>query len=221
QQQRQGIPLGWADAALFRHNGYLVVEQGTFDDLFTRLRDKQFDYVSFGANEVESVFRERAAGVGELQTNDTLLIYYPFPLVFYVNPENTQLARRLSQGMQIITRNGQLDEIFRHHYGDLVERLQLKDRQLIPLTNPLLPPELINFHPNLLADERRSNPGAKRARFPAQHKLSRSAGNWCMLTTVINRMLSDRAGRTLPLKAGTTLSPCAKMARKSVRLLKF
>lgn len=152
QQQRQGIPLGWADAALFRHNGYPVVEQGTFDDLFTRLRDKQFDYVSFGANEVESVFRERAAGVGELQTNDTLLIYYPFPLVFYVNPENTQLARRLSQGMQIITRNGQLDEIFRHHYGDLVERLQLKDRQLIPLTNPLLPPELINFHPNLLAD---------------------------------------------------------------------
>lgn len=152
QQQRLGIPLGWADAALFRHNGYPVEEKGTFDELFTRLRDHQFDYVSFGANEVEGVYQDRAATVGGLHVDEHLLLYYPFPLVFYVNPEKTELARRIDQGMQIIINNGQLDEIFQRHYGNLVERLQLKDRQLISLANPLLPPELMDYEADLLAD---------------------------------------------------------------------
>lgn len=150
QQQRLGIPLGWADAALFRHNGYPVVEEGTFDDLFARQQAKKFDYVSFGANEVEGVYQERAAGVGGLTTAENLLLYYPFPLVFYVNPENAELARRVDQGMQIIINNGELDKIFQRHYGNLVERLQLRDRQLIKLDNPLLPKALSDYESNLL-----------------------------------------------------------------------
>ena len=152
QQQRLGIPLGWADAALFRHNDYPVVEDGTFDDLFTRLRSNQFDYVSFGANEVEGVYQERAATPTDLHTDEDVLLYYPFPLVFYVNPNNTELARRIDQGMQIIIHNGQLDDIFQRHYGNLVERLQLKNRALITLTNPLLPNALRNYESDLLND---------------------------------------------------------------------
>ena len=152
QQQRLGIPFGWADAALFRHNKYPVVEEGTFDDLFTRLRDKQFDYVSFGANEVEGVYQERAAVPEGLQTDEQLLLYYPFPLVFYVNPENKELARRIDQGMQIIIKNGELDKIFQRHYGNLAERLQLKNRQLITLKNPLLPDALADYESDLLSD---------------------------------------------------------------------
>ena len=152
QQQRLGIPLGWADAALFRHNDYPVVEDGTFDDLFTRLRSNQFDYVSFGANEVEGVYQERAATPADLHTDEDVLLYYPFPLVFYVNPNNTELARRIDQGMQIIIHNGQLDDIFQRHYGNLVERLQLKNRALITLTNPLLPDALLNYESDLLND---------------------------------------------------------------------
>lgn len=152
QQQRLGIPFSWADAELFRHNGYPVVEDGTFDDLFTRLLDQKFDYVSFGANEIESVYQERVSSLNGLSREDSLLLYYPFPLVFYVNPNNTELARRLDQGVQIIINNGELDKIFTKHYGNLVERLQLKERQLIQLDNSLLPKELMNYQSDLLRD---------------------------------------------------------------------
>jgi hypothetical protein len=152
QQQRLGIPFSWADAELFRQNGYQVVEEGTFDDLFVRQQARKFDYASFGANEIESVYRERVASLGGLVTDETLLLYYPFPLVFYVNPENKELARRVDQGMQIIINNGELDKIFHRHYGDLVERLKLKDRRLIKLMNPLLPKELLQYESELLAD---------------------------------------------------------------------
>lgn len=150
QQERLGIPLGWADAALFRHNGYSVVEEGSFNDLFTRQLDKQFDYVSFGANEVESVYSSLASASGDLIIENSLLLYYPFPLVFYVNPNNEQLAHRIASGMKSITDNGVLDEIFIRHYGDLVSRLKLKDRRMIELANPLLSGSLENYQSPLL-----------------------------------------------------------------------
>ena len=39
QKLRMGIPKTWADAELFRHNGYQVEEEGSFDDLFERLEN--------------------------------------------------------------------------------------------------------------------------------------------------------------------------------------
>ena len=38
-----GIPQTWADAEMFRQNGYQVVEEGTFDDLFVLLKSKAFE----------------------------------------------------------------------------------------------------------------------------------------------------------------------------------
>ena len=87
KQLRLGIPETWADADLFRHNGYTVVERGDFDGLFKRLAAGEFDYVAFGANEVEDVYKNRAQALGGLIVDDSLLIFYPFPLVFYVHPE--------------------------------------------------------------------------------------------------------------------------------------
>lgn len=150
QKLRLGIPATWADAELFRKNGYTVVEKGSFDELFNRLRNNEFDYVSFGANEVNSVFSERAAAGGGLTIDSSLLVYYPFPLVFYVNPDNTALAERVSQGLKTISANGELDKIFNSQYGELLENLQLQKRQLISLKNPVLPKEMTNFKPVLI-----------------------------------------------------------------------
>lgn len=146
---RLGIPATWADAELFRQNGYQVVEKGSFDELFTRLRNKEFDYVSFGANEVNGVFTERAATPAGLAIEESLLVYYPFPLVFYVNPENKPLAERLTRGLTIISANGELDKIFNRYFGKDLARLNLNKRQMIELKNPLLPLEMANFKPGI------------------------------------------------------------------------
>ncbi len=147
---RLGIPNTWADAELFRYNGYSVVEKGSFDDLFVRLRDKEFDYVSFGANEVDGVFNGRAKLAGDLITESSLLLYYPFPLVFYVNPTNPLLAKRITSGLKTIARNGILDTLFKKHYGIFIDKLNLKNRHIIRLENPMLPQEMADFKPSVL-----------------------------------------------------------------------
>lgn len=149
QQLRLGIPSTWADAELFRQNGYKVEEKGSFDDLFTRLENNEFDYVSFGANEVAGVFAQRAVQSGKLIVDSSLLVYYPFPLVFYVNPNNKALAERVTAGLKIISSNGELDKIFNRYFGAELEALNLSARTKITLKNPILPAEMAGFTPSL------------------------------------------------------------------------
>lgn len=149
QQLRMGIPTTWADAELFRHNGYKVEEKGSFEDLFARLENNEFDYVTFGANEVTGVFNERAAKSGKLVIDSSLLVFYPFPLVFYVNPENETLAGRVKSGLQIIRTNGELDAIFNRYFAEDITAVNLPARRMIKLKNPILPAEMADFEPAL------------------------------------------------------------------------
>ncbi len=149
QQLRMGIPSTWADAELFRRNGYKVEEKGSFDDLFSRLENNEFDYVTFGANEVTGVFNERAAKSGKLMVESSLLVFYPFPLVFYVNPDNKALAGRVTHGLQIIIGNGELDQIFKRYFAADLKAVDLPARTMIRLNNPILPAEMADFKPSL------------------------------------------------------------------------
>jgi hypothetical protein len=151
QQLSHGIPETWSDAVIFRENGYQVVEEGNFDNIFDRLENGLFDYTAFGANEVLSVFENRASKAQEegLTIDQSILLFYPFPLVFYVNSDLPDLAVRVEKGMERITDNGELDSIFNRYYGDIAEKLNLNERILFELDNPLVPNEFRELKPDL------------------------------------------------------------------------
>jgi hypothetical protein len=69
--------------------------------------------------------------------------------VFYVNPDLPKLAERIGQGMQNITSSGKLDAIFNAHYGKIIAQLNLNNRRIFVLDNPLLPDEFRYIGPNL------------------------------------------------------------------------
>lgn len=145
-----GIPETWSDATIFRHNDYKVSEEGSFDDIFERLAAGNFDYTAFGANEVVSVFENRASKHESLTIEDNLMLFYPFPLVFYVNPNMPELAQRIDQGLQAIIDSGELDDIFNRYYDNIVQTLNLEKRTLFMLENPLIPEEFADLKPDLL-----------------------------------------------------------------------
>ena len=149
QKLVHGIPETWSDASIFRHNAYAVSEEGDFDDIFERLQNENFDYTTFGANEVMSVYKNRASLQEGLVIEDSLMFFYSFPLVFYVNPEKADLAKRLSKGLENLEKNNALDSIFDSYYKTIVEDLNLKQRQVITLENPLIPEEFSELKPNL------------------------------------------------------------------------
>lgn len=149
QKLDHGIPETWSDATIFRHNGYNVVEEGNFDDIFDRLQNKRFDYSTFGANEVLGVYENRASKREGLIIDQNILLFYPFPLVFYVNPNLPKMAERIEQGMQSIITSGKLDAIFNAHYGKITAQLNLNSRRIFVLDNPMIPDEFRYLAPNL------------------------------------------------------------------------
>lgn len=149
QQLSHGIPETWSDAVIFRENGYRVVEEGDFEDIFDRLENGLFDFTAFGANEVMTVYENRASHNEGLTIDQNILLFYPFPLVFYVNPDLPDLAERVEEGMERIIQNGELDSIFNRYYGDIVEKLSLNERILFELDNPLIPDEFRDLKPDL------------------------------------------------------------------------
>ncbi|MCA1803648.1 MAG: transporter substrate-binding domain-containing protein, partial [Rhodothermaceae bacterium] len=149
QKLQHGIPETWSDATIFRHNGYNVVEEGNFDDIFDRLQNGLFDYSAYGANEVLGVYENRASKREGLIIDQNVLLFYPFPLVFYINPDLPQLAQRIEQGLQNIIASGKLDAIFDEHYGTITEQLNLDSRRLFVLDNPLIPDEFQDLAPDI------------------------------------------------------------------------
>ena len=149
QKLDHGIPETWSDATIFRHNGYNVVEEGNFDDIFDRLQNRLCDYSAYGANEVLGVYENRASKREGLIIDQNVLLFYPFPLVFYVNPDLPKMAERMEQGLQSIIASGKLDAIFDEHYGEITEQLNLDSRRIFVLDNPLIPDEFRDLAPDL------------------------------------------------------------------------
>ena len=133
-----GIPATWADAAIYEANKYPIVEKGSFEHIFERLKRCEFDYVALGALEIEEVYQSMAGPAGNLVIESSLMMKYPMPLVFYVHPERADLARRMEAGLAAITENGVLDSLFAQHFGSILERLSLETRRTFHLHNPLL-----------------------------------------------------------------------------------
>ena len=149
QEMTIGIPETWADADLFRMNGFKVSEQGHLEDIFTRLLARKFDYIALGANEVEAIFDNLAGLNKKLTIEPNLLIYYPLPLVFYVHPDKYALARVIKNGLQVAMENGKHQCLFDAHHPNISQRLGLDERQTFQLKNPYLPASFASFHPKL------------------------------------------------------------------------
>ena len=133
---RVGVPATWADAGLFRYNKCQVREQGGLETIFDLVRSGACDYTTLGANEVEAVLEQYAEAAHGIVMHPSVLIFYPFPLVFYVNAGRPDLADRLAQGLETLEADGTLDELFNRHYGRQVKRLSLSTRSRLELDNP-------------------------------------------------------------------------------------
>jgi len=146
---RLGVPSDWSDATIFRHNGYQVIENGDFDNIFERQALGHFDYTTFGANEIIEIFRNRASKQKELIINEKIMLFYPFPLVFYVNPNMPNIAKRVDVGLNKLSESGILDRIFNKYYAEIVNELKMDQRHLFILENPLIPDLFSRLEPNL------------------------------------------------------------------------
>lgn len=130
-----GFGKGW-EGHVYKYNGFSVAEPLNMTMLLKMLAGKRYFFVPLSVIEIDDHYEIDGKPVDNLVPEQTLLIYMPLPVYFYVSPEQPLLADRLTLGLKYLKDKGEMARIFKAHFGERLKRLHLSRRTLITLSNP-------------------------------------------------------------------------------------
>ncbi len=143
---RIGQGAGWADVEIYTFNKIPTVLSSSFAGLFGMLATNRFECIAFGIDEINYIYSEKTQEMPMLEIDKTFLIYYDFPVHFYVSAKYPELAERFKKGMLKLQMNGEFDRLFDHFYQDKLKGLNLNARRVICLKSPFVPLEKQCLH---------------------------------------------------------------------------
>lgn len=133
RELKGGMSSQWIDARIMKYNNLPLVEAVGYGKLFKMLAAKRFDYFSRGLYQIYSEVNFYPEF--ELQIEQELMLRYQNPVYFFVNKNNTALAKRLKTGLEMAQRDGSFDELFnsipRYRWG--TEVLKTHKRRVFEL----------------------------------------------------------------------------------------
>lgn len=132
-----GQGVGWIDNSILRHNGLQVVESSNFLSLYRMVAGGRIDLFCRGINEIAAEF-DLHKDIPNLKLDDAILLSYKMPRFFYLNSHNTQVKRRMQKGLETAYHDGSMIELWKEFYLDNIQALNLNNRVLLELENPLL-----------------------------------------------------------------------------------
>lgn len=129
----------WPDTTVLRAAGLRVVEFDWIDLAYPALHDGRCDYLPRGISEIDS--EVRAVGDPGLIVYDRLLLSYPLPMYLFVAPQRTELARRLTLGLERMVDDGGLRRFLEQHPAtSMIFPLgRYRGARVLHLSNPALP----------------------------------------------------------------------------------
>jgi hypothetical protein len=134
-----GMNSQWADVPVMRANGYTVVTTTDYERLFGMLAAHRFDAMPRGIGEAAIELAARRDALPELAIEQTRALYFPYPIYFWVNRDDPQLAGWIEQGLRAALADGSLRKLFESYHAPMMKALAQSRRHVIRLDNPVLP----------------------------------------------------------------------------------
>ena len=133
-----GQAIDWQSTDILKANGIPVDTSGSYDQLFTMLAAKRFDYFPRAFHEPINELQQKSKL--PLTIEPHLLLHYVVPDYFFVSRTNKALAERIRLGFLRGIADGSRDRIRESilKLSDLIRTLQPSKRHLIELENPTL-----------------------------------------------------------------------------------
>ena len=132
----QGV--GWADTSILRDNGFKVTEIGNYTSIYKMLVAGRVDFFCRGISQIKPEYDLNKEELPALIYNRSFIFYYPLPRYFYLNKRNLEAKNRLTEGLSLAFKDGSLERLWRKHNQENVDYLNLKNRKVFVLKNPLL-----------------------------------------------------------------------------------
>lgn len=127
----------WGELPIYYYNGITPLEPPTLGGLYPMLGFKRFDCVPLGVNEISTILEVEKPHFPFLAIEKSLLIYYDFPIYFYVSKKYPVIAKRMELGLKRMIASGEFTNLFNQFHQKKLAQLHVKDRRLICLKSPL------------------------------------------------------------------------------------
>lgn len=137
-----GQVRGWVDTDVYRANGYQVQDSSNISNVLAMLNAKRYDYVPMSIVEAPLLLESQAERGYKMVVAQRPLLYFPLPFVFYVSIHESELARRLEEGLRIAQSDGSFDELFTRTFAAEIALIKQQQGDYFVLHNPLLPAHL-------------------------------------------------------------------------------
>lgn len=141
-EQLQQIPTGagahWSITQILTDAGFHVETAEDHDSLFEMLRLRRFITFGRGVFEIYSELEEEKKRNPSLVVEQTLCLFVPLPVYFFVSPKRPELARQIENGLRLMIEDGSFEKHFLTYHQEDIARSRLAQRRVFSIENPQL-----------------------------------------------------------------------------------
>lgn len=130
----------WPDTKILQANGFNVSTVPEFTEGYEMLALGKGDFFPRSVIEVTAELNETGRAKN-LQLESSIVMYYPTAMYFFVSKGNPILANLIETGLQRALDDGSFDVLFAQTYRQTLKDLNIPNRTMFTLENPLLPPK--------------------------------------------------------------------------------
>lgn len=141
KQKTVGLRRHWSTWQTMTNLDYTVVNAFSYEAIFAMLDKGRFDYIPRGVHEIYDEISMRKNDLKNLMVEPNLALYIPAPFYVFISPNETRLIKRFQLGLNRMVEQGILKEMLNKHYAKFLKRADLKNRLILNVGNPDLPPE--------------------------------------------------------------------------------
>lgn len=139
EQYKAGFNSHWPDKVVLEANNMPTYYSTSYENLFSMLEAKRFNYFPRGINEIWTERKAQRRIAPSIIVEPHIAFWYPYPVYFFVNKNNSELARKLQEGLTIALNDGSFMEWFTLYHKPFIKRANIANRRVIELVNPMLP----------------------------------------------------------------------------------
>jgi len=134
-----GLKRGWTIRTILDTLDFNIVDVDSYDLIFEMLHQKHFAYTIRGIHEIYEELKLRKRFFNDLVIEPNILLHLPAPSYFFVSPQYPKIAERIEYGLETMVASGELQQLFEEAFSKYIDILDLTNRRVIEVGNPLLP----------------------------------------------------------------------------------
>lgn len=125
----------WPDTKILQANGFAVVTEENYEQLFTQLAAGKGNFFPRSVVEIWQELGKHENLISEPH----IALHYPTAMYFFVNKNNQSLARLIESGLEKLISSGEFEQLFLAAHQQSLTKAELGKRRIFRLDNPILP----------------------------------------------------------------------------------